>query len=112
MTAPTSLLEVVRRANADLSSAGGSLALVGGLAVGVHVQARTTRDADFAVAVENDAAAERMTADSSRPWTGERSSTCCSRLRGSKRRSLAMQCPSRSEPALSFPSRGADIWSR
>jgi predicted nucleotidyltransferase len=63
MSSPASLLEVVRRAALDLAAVGARSALVGGLAVGVHALERATRDADFAVAAENDATAERITAD-------------------------------------------------
>jgi len=63
MTSPASLLEIVRQAALDLAEIGVRAALVGGLAVGVHALERATRDADFAVAVDDDAAAERVTGD-------------------------------------------------
>ncbi|OGQ09135.1 MAG: hypothetical protein A2138_11990 [Deltaproteobacteria bacterium RBG_16_71_12] len=55
-----SLLEVVRRALADLEWCGADAALVGGLAIGARVLERTTRDVDFAVAAADDPAAERV----------------------------------------------------
>lgn len=63
MTGRASLFEVVRKATVDLRAVGAAPALVGGLAVGVHVLERATRDADFAVAVADDAVAERITTD-------------------------------------------------
>lgn len=57
---PVTLLDVVRQALRDLEHAGARVALVGGLAVGARARERTTRDADFAVAVLDDAAAERI----------------------------------------------------
>ncbi len=63
MSEPASLLDVVRRAVDDFRAIGARAALVGGLAVGVHVLERSTRDADFAVAVTDDAEAERVTGE-------------------------------------------------
>jgi predicted nucleotidyltransferase len=63
MTRPASLVEVVRSAVADFGTVGAEHALVGGLAVGVHVLPRATRDADFAIAVANDAESERIVRD-------------------------------------------------
>jgi hypothetical protein len=60
---PASLLDVVRRGVDDLASVGAPAALIGGLAVGVHVIERATRDADFAVFAATDAEAERVTRD-------------------------------------------------
>lgn len=58
---PVTLLDVARQAMLDLDACGASCALVGGLAVGARAAERTTRDADFVVAVDDDRGAERMT---------------------------------------------------
>ena len=63
MSPPVDLLEVVRRALSDFRAVRASSALVGGLAVGVHVLERATRDVDFAVAVSSDTEAERICAE-------------------------------------------------
>jgi predicted nucleotidyltransferase len=63
MKTTASLLSIVGRALSDFHDVNARAALVGGLAVGVHVLERTTRDADFAVAVETDEEAERITRD-------------------------------------------------
>lgn len=60
MTEGPTLLDVVRQAMRDFESVGAKVALVGGLAVGARARERTTRDADFVVAVPDDAAAERL----------------------------------------------------
>lgn len=54
------LLESLRRASDDLRAVGARSALVGGLAVSVRTEPRTTRDADFAVAVADDRQAEAI----------------------------------------------------
>lgn len=56
----TRLLEALLRVTADLEDLGVRWALVGGLAVSVWVEPRTTRDIDLAIAVENDRQAERL----------------------------------------------------
>ena len=56
----TSLEAVLRQIHLDLTDAHVSLALVGGLAVSARTEPRFTRDADLAVAVANDAEAERL----------------------------------------------------
>lgn len=50
----------LRRVAADLDGHGCSWALVGGLAVSVRAEPRTTRDVDIAVGVQNDAEAEQL----------------------------------------------------
>lgn len=57
------LLDVVRQAQLDLEQRGARIALVGGLAVGARAAARTTRDADFVVSVDDDRTAERLIGD-------------------------------------------------
>lgn len=57
------LLDVVKRAQLDLEQCGVRIALVGGLAVGARAAERTTRDADFAVVVDDDRTAERLIGD-------------------------------------------------
>lgn len=60
-TPPLSRLEVVlRRGAADLSELGHRWALVGALAVSARAEPRFTRDIDLAVAVADDAEAERL----------------------------------------------------
>ena len=54
------LLRVLRAVAGVLADAGVPWALVGGLAVSVRVEPRFTRDIDLAVAVEDDASAERL----------------------------------------------------
>jgi len=56
------LAVAVKLAGTLFEESGVAWALVGGWAVSVHTQPRFTRDVDLAVAVENDAAAERVTA--------------------------------------------------
>jgi hypothetical protein len=56
----TLLDAALRQICGDLSEAGASFALVGGLAVSARTEPRFTRDADIAVAVSNDAEAERL----------------------------------------------------
>lgn len=56
----TSLEAVLRRVAADLVRARVSFALVGGLAVSARTEPRFTRDADLAVALENDAEAQAL----------------------------------------------------
>lgn len=51
----------LRRAVQDLLGMGLAYALVGGLAVSIHAEPRTTRDVDLALAVDGDAAAEHAT---------------------------------------------------
>jgi hypothetical protein len=63
MSPHTRLFEVVRAALLDLEGVGVAHALVGGLAIGVHGLPRATRDADFALAVDDDVHAERVIAD-------------------------------------------------
>lgn len=60
MTDAVTLLDVVLQAMRDFERAGARVALVGGLAVGARARERTTRDADFVVAVTDDDAAERL----------------------------------------------------
>jgi predicted nucleotidyltransferase len=52
----------LRATVADLRSQSVGFALVGGLAVSAWVEPRFTRDADLAISVEDDAAAERLVA--------------------------------------------------
>lgn len=52
------LVQALERIIADLSSTGSGWALVGGLAVSVRSEPRTTRDVDVAIAVSNDDEAE------------------------------------------------------
>jgi hypothetical protein len=54
------LIESLRRASSDLHAIGARSALIGGLAVSVRTEPRTTRDADFAVAVVDDRQAEAI----------------------------------------------------
>lgn len=56
----TTLEDALRRIHADLTTARVSFALVGGLAVSARTEPRFTRDADFAVALANDAEAEAL----------------------------------------------------
>ncbi|MEQ1872623.1 MAG: nucleotidyl transferase AbiEii/AbiGii toxin family protein [Ilumatobacteraceae bacterium] len=56
----TLLAAALRRMSAALDASGHRYALVGGLAVSVRSEPRMTRDADFAVAVSDDADAERL----------------------------------------------------
>lgn len=56
----TTLEAALRRIHADLTTARVSFALVGGLAVSARTEPRFTRDADFAVALANDAEAEAL----------------------------------------------------
>ncbi len=56
----TPLRELLRRAAGDLDGLGFEWALVGGLAVSARTQPRFTADADLAVAVSDDHAAEAM----------------------------------------------------
>lgn len=59
----TRLLEALLRVTADLEDLGVRWALVGGLAISVWIEPRTTRDIDLAIAVENDRQAERLIRD-------------------------------------------------
>lgn len=63
MTVAAPVLEIVARAAEDLTAVGQPFALVGGFAVSLRAEPRTTRDVDFAVAVQDDAEAERVVAD-------------------------------------------------
>lgn len=56
----TALESALRQICADLTEAGHSFALVGGLAVSARTEPRFTRDADIAVAVPTDAEAEGL----------------------------------------------------
>jgi len=56
----TSLEAALRQISIDLAGANVSFALVGGLAVSARTEPRFTRDADLAVAVASDAAAEAL----------------------------------------------------
>lgn len=56
----TVLESILRRASSDLKEIGAPFALVGGIAVGIHSQPRTTQDADFTVAVGSDHSAEQI----------------------------------------------------
>ncbi len=58
----TYLHRLLANAVADLNAEGVRFALVGGLAVSVQVEARFTRDLDFAVACPDDKQAERVVA--------------------------------------------------
>jgi hypothetical protein len=49
-----------QQAVADLDALGARYAVIGGLAVGILVEPRTTRDVDFLVAAQDDAAAEAL----------------------------------------------------
>ncbi|MBL4684563.1 MAG: nucleotidyl transferase AbiEii/AbiGii toxin family protein [Nannocystaceae bacterium] len=57
------LVGSIRRILADLGGTRYRFALVGGLAVSVHIEPRTTRDVDIAVSVLDDAAAESLLRD-------------------------------------------------
>lgn len=59
-TAVNPLEAALRRLASDLNAHGQRWAIVGGLAVGARAEPRTTRDVDVAVAVANDAEAERL----------------------------------------------------
>ena len=59
----SALLSALRRVITDLSRTSEPWALVGGLAVSVRTEPRTTRDVDVAVAVADDASAEALTRD-------------------------------------------------
>jgi hypothetical protein len=54
------LESALRRVLKDLDEDGRRAAVVGGLAVSVRSEPRTTRDVDFAVAVDDDQAAEQV----------------------------------------------------
>lgn len=54
------LIDGVVRAAHDVRSAGGSIALIGGLAVSAYGHSRFTADVDFAVAVKSDSEAETL----------------------------------------------------
>ena len=56
----TSLEAILRRIGVDLTEAGVSFALIGGLAVSVRTEPRFTRDADLAVALDSDARAQAL----------------------------------------------------
>jgi hypothetical protein len=56
----TALETALRQICTDLTTAGHSFALVGGLAVSARTEPRFTRDADIAVAVASDVEAERL----------------------------------------------------
>ena len=56
----TSLEAILRRIGADLTEAGASFALIGGLAVSARAEPRFTRDADLAVALDSDAKAQAL----------------------------------------------------
>ena len=56
----TSLEAILRRIGADLTEAGVSFALIGGLAVSARAEPRFTRDADLAVALDSDAKAQAL----------------------------------------------------
>ena len=56
----TSLRDGLRRISGELTDAGASYVLVGGLAVSVRVEPRFTRDIDLVVAVPADEEAERL----------------------------------------------------
>lgn len=56
----TSLEAILRRIGVDLTEAGVSFALIGGLAVSVRTEPRFTRDADLAVALDSDAKAQAL----------------------------------------------------
>lgn len=65
----TILADTLRAAGEELTRAGKSFALVGGFAVSVRTEPRFTRDVDLAVAVSDDAEAERLVNDLvSRDW--------------------------------------------
>lgn len=59
----TRLLAALRQATADLDELGQHWALIGGLAVSVRAEPRTTRDIDLVVAVRDDTQAERLVRD-------------------------------------------------
>lgn len=56
----TSLEAILRRIGTDLTEAGVSFALIGGLAVSARTEPRFTRDADLAVALDSDAKAQAL----------------------------------------------------
>jgi predicted nucleotidyltransferase len=56
----TALEQQLRRAARDIQKVGARFALVGGLAVSARAEPRLTRDADLAIAVANDAEAEKI----------------------------------------------------
>jgi predicted nucleotidyltransferase len=60
---PSRLFEALRHAAETLNELRVPWALVGGLAISVRAEPRFTRDIDLAVAVGDDAAAERLVAD-------------------------------------------------
>lgn len=57
------LLGVLARLSADLTKLGAEWAIIGGWAVGVRAEPRTTRDIDVAVAVDSDDSAEKLIRD-------------------------------------------------
>ena len=59
----TSLEAILRRIDADLVQAGVPFALIGGLAVSARTEPRFTRDADLAVALAGDTAAQALVHD-------------------------------------------------
>lgn len=59
----TSLEAILRRIDADLVQAGVPFALIGGLAVSARTEPRFTRDADLAVALDGDTAAQTLVHD-------------------------------------------------
>jgi predicted nucleotidyltransferase len=59
MTDP--VLRALHEACADLRALGVGYAVIGGIAISVTAQIRTTRDVDLVAAVDDDAAAERLT---------------------------------------------------
>ena len=56
----TPLEEIIRAVASELDGAGVPFAVIGGLAVSVRTEPRSTRDADLAVSVASDAAAEAL----------------------------------------------------
>jgi predicted nucleotidyltransferase len=60
--APVGLTAAIDRARRSFEMVGAKYALVGGLAVSARAEPRTTRDVDFAVAVNNDLEAESVIA--------------------------------------------------
>ena len=60
----TSLEAILRRIDADLDQAQVPFALIGGLAVSARTEPRFTRDADLAVALDGDAAAQALVHES------------------------------------------------
>jgi hypothetical protein len=84
----TSLESSLRQIHADLTLAGASFALVGGLAVSARTEPRFTRDADLAVAIASDAERAREIRTSPE---GQKRTSCRSPGRFARLRKRAAQ---------------------